>query len=166
MKKVFILACLMAVVAVNAMAEKKPWKIIDMEDVVRAGGNCDYDDETCTATFTGPYDRWIDLPGVSGDLSDHTVIDLNILKSTCMLRVVVVYKASDGTEKQEEATTFYHSMKRTITEPKVVTVDLAKNGNITTEMLENVVYIRIAMSKAVDDNAEPWITQFGKTVIY
>ena len=159
-----MMVALMAMFAVTTMAQT-PWKIVDMEDVSKHGGNCQYDDETCTATFKEKWDRWFDLPGVSGDLTGHTQLNLTIKKSTCMLKVAIRYKDAEGQTKQVDAATFYSSMGKTIDKDKTIKVDLTNKGKVTEDMLKNVVSIRIAMAKAVDGNEEPWETQFGEVTI-
>lgn len=166
MKKVMMLLCLMAAFAINAMADNTPWKIIDMEDVSRTGSNCEYDDETCTAEFKNQWNRWFDLPGVRGDISEHTNMVLTILKSNCMLKVVVRYHGEDGKVKEVTAATLYGSMGKTIDSKKTVKVDLTSKGKISSDILKNIVGIRIAMAKAVDGSEAPWTTQFGPTTIY
>lgn len=165
MKKLVVLFCLMAMFTVAVMAQSAPWKTINMEDVIRHGANCEYDDLTCTATFTGKWDRWIDLPGVKGDLTKHTQLNLTILKSTCMLKVVVRYKGEDSKTKEVTVSTLYHTMGKTIESKKIAKVDLTNKGKVGEDVLKNVVGIRISMAKAVDGNEEPWMTQFGETVI-
>lgn len=165
MKKVMMLFCLVAAFALNAVGAT-PWKVVDMEDVARTGSNCSYDDETCTATFKGPSDRWIDLPGVSGDLTQHVRLDITVLNSTCMLKVCLRYKNSEGKIEQVTSATAYNSMKSTLENPKTIKFDLSDNGKIGDEILKNVVAIRVAMEKAVDGNEAPWIVQFGKVELY
>lgn len=165
MKKLTMIICLLAAFAMGAYAQE-PWKIIDMEDVVKHGSHCDFDDETCTAEFTGSQDRWFDLPGVSGDLTGHTKLDLEILKSTCILKICVRYKDADGKTQQVTAVTPYSQMGKTIESKKIIKVDLADKGKVSEEMLKNVTSIRIAMAKAVDGNEEPWTVQFGNVAIY
>lgn len=164
MKKLMMMVALMATCVLTAMAQT-PWKIVDMEDVSKHGTNAQYDDETCTVTFKGKWDRWIDLPGVKGDLTEHTQMNLTIKKSTCMLRVAIRYKNEEGETKQVDAATFYSSMGKTIEKDKTIKVDLTNKGKITADMLKDVVSIRIAMAKAVDGNEEPWMTQFGEVSI-
>ena len=164
MKKLAMMVALLATFTLNSFAQT-PWKIVDMEGVTKHGGNCDYDDETCTATFKEKWDRWFDLPEVSGDLSAHTKLTMVIKKSTCMLKVVLRYKDADGKIQQETAATFYSSMGKTITADKKVTCDLTNKGKIGDDVLKNVASIRISMAKAVDGNEAPWETQFGEVSI-
>ncbi len=168
MKKVAIILALVATFALPMAAQKNqkaPWKIIDMEQVSRHGGNCDYDDETCTATFTQKWDRWIDLPDVSGDITGHTTLTMNILRSTCMLKVVLRYKDSDGKQQQVDAATLYYNMGSTIEKPKKMNIDLTNKGKIGEDVLKNITSIRLSMAKAVDGNEEPWEVQFGEVSI-
>lgn len=160
-----MMVALLATFTLTTMAQSTPWKIIDMEMVNRHGGNCDYDDETCTATFTQKWDRWIDLPGVSGDITGHTQLNMVIKKSTCMLKVVLRYKDADGKTQQVDASTLYYSMGKTIESDKKVKVDLTNKGKIGEDVLKNIVSIRISMAKAVDGNEEPWEVQFGEVSI-
>ena len=159
-----MMVALLATFALTTMAQT-PWKIVDMEQVSRHGGNCDYDDETCTATFKEKWDRWFDLPEVSGDLTQHTKLTMTIKKSTCMLKVCIRYKDADGKQQQVDAATFYSSMGKTITADKKVVCDLTNKGKIGEDILKNVTSIRISMAKAVDGNEEPWETQFGEVTI-
>ena len=157
---------LVAMFALTAVAQQQtPWKIIDMENVTKHGGNCDFDEETLTATFKEKWDRWFDLPEVSGDLTQHTKLTMVIKKSTCMLKVVIRYKDADGKQQQVDAAQFYRSMGKTITSDTKVTADLTKDGKIGEDVLKNVTSIRISMAKAVDGNEEPWETQFGEVTI-
>lgn len=164
MKKLAMMVALLATFTLTAMAQT-PWKIINMEDVTRHGGNCDYDDETCTATFTGKSDRWIDLPGVKGDLTEHTKLKMTFLKATCMIKVCLRYKDAEGNTKQVDASTLYGTMGKTIESKKSTTIDLTNKGKIGEDILKNVTSIRVAMAKAVDGNEEPWMVQFGEVTI-
>ena len=164
MKRMLMLVALLATFALTGMAQT-PWKIIDMENVTRHGGNCDYDDETLTATFKEKWDRWFDLPEVSGDLTQHTKLTMVIKKSTCMLSVNIRYKDADGKQQQVTASTFYGSMNKTISADKKVTCDLTNKGKIGEDVLKNVTSIRISMAKAVDGNEAPWEVQFGEVTI-
>lgn len=165
MKKLAMMIALMATMTLNAVAQSTPWKIVDMEDVSKHGANAQYDDETCTVTFKNKWDRWIDLPGVKGDLTEHTQLNLTIKKSTCMLKVAIRYKDEEGKTKQVDAATFYSSMGKTIDKDKTIKVDLTNKGKIGEDILKDVISIRIAMAKAVDGNEEPWMTQFGEVSI-
>jgi hypothetical protein len=136
-----------------------------MENVSRHGGNCDYDDETCTATFTGKWDRWIDLPGVSGDLTEHYMLTMNILKSDVILRIVLRYNDADGTNKQTDGITLYGQMGKTIDKAKVVKVDLRDKGKVSDEILKNVTAVRISMAKQCEGKDEPWEVQFGEVTV-
>ncbi|MBP3229706.1 MAG: hypothetical protein J6M40_03055 [Prevotella sp.] len=164
MKRLAMMVALLATMTLGTMAQT-PWKIVDMEQVNRHGGNCDYDDETCTATFKEKWDRWFDLPEVSGDLTQHTKLNLTIKKSTCMLKVVVRYKDADGKQQQVDAATFYRQMGKSIDKDTKITCDLTNKGKIGEDILKNVTSIRISMAKAVDGNEAPWETQFGEVTI-
>ena len=163
MKKLMFV-CLMAMFAVTMNAQT-PWKIIDMENVTKHGGNCDYDDETLTATFKEKWDRWFDLPEVSGDITGHTQLNMTVLKSTCMLKVVLRYKDADGKQQQTDAATFYRQMGKSIDKDTKIKVDLTNGGKIGDDVLKNVTSIRISMAKAVDGNEDPWEVQFGEVTI-
>ena len=168
MKRLVMFVALVATVALSAVAQKKgatPWKIVDMEQVNRHGGNADYDDETCTVTFKGSSDRWIDLPEVSGDLTGHTQLNMTINKSTCMLKVCLRYKDAEGKTKQVDAATLYYNMGKTIDSDKKMKIDINNKGKVDEEILKNIVSIRLAMAKAVDGNEEPWEVQFGEVTI-
>ena len=164
MKKFATIIMLLAAFAFTAVAQT-PWKIINMEEVQRHGGNADYDDETLTATFTGSSDRWIDLPGISGDLTGHTQLNMTIQKSTCMLKVCLRYKDADGKTQQVDAATLYYNMGKTIESAKKMKIDLTNKGKVDAEILKNIVSIRLAMAKAVDGNEAPWTVQFGEVSI-
>ena len=162
--KRLMFVCLMAMFAVTMNAQT-PWKIIDMENVTKHGGNCDYDDETLTATFKEKWDRWFDLPEVSGDITGHTQLNMTVLKSTCMLKVVLRYKDADGKQQQVDAAQLYYNMGKTIDSPKKMKIDLTNKGKIGEDVLKNITSIRISMAKAVDGNEEPWMVQFGEVTI-
>lgn len=165
MKILVMMFCLLAAFAINSMAQT-PWKIINMEDVTRHGGNCEYDDETLTATFKGKWDRWFDLPGVMGDLTEHTQLHMTFVKSTCMLKIVLRYKDADGKVQQVDASTLYGTMNKTIDgKKKTSKIDLTNKGKIGEDVLKNIVAIRISMAKPVDGNEEPWMVQFGEVVM-
>ena len=169
MKKLAITLALAAALALPLAAQKQPatpWKIVDMELVSKHGGNCDYDDETCTATFTQKWDRWIDLPEVSGDLTEHTTLNMTILRSTCMLKVVLRYKDENGAQQQVDAATFYRQMGKTIDKETKIKCDLTNGGKIGADILGSITSIRISMAKEVDGNEEPWETQFGEVTIF
>lgn len=165
MKKLVMMVAFLATFALAAVAQSTPWKIIDMENVTKHGGNCDYDDETLTATFKEKWDRWIDLPEVSGDLTQHPQLTMTIKKSTCMLKVVLRYKDADGKQQQTDAATFYRQMGKSIDKDTKIKVDLTNGGKIGDDVLKNVTSIRISMAKAVDGNEEPWEVQFGEVSI-
>lgn len=164
MKKSLIL--LFAVFAitmhVSAQNEVTPWQIFNMEEVSKIGHNTEFDSETCTATFKGNSDRWLDIPGLSGDISAHTALTVNILQSDCVLKFCVRYKDENGKTQQVVAESLYGRMSKPITEKKALKVDLTGKGQITTDMLKNVSSIRIAMAKGSDGKAEPWSVKFGK----
>ena len=159
-----MMVALLATFALTTMAQT-PWKIVDLEQVTKHGGNCDFDDETLTATFKEKWDRWFDLPEVSGDLTQHTKLTMVIKKSTCMLKVVIRYKDADGKQQQVDAAQFYRQMGKTIDSDTKIECDLTNKGKIGEDILKNVTSIRISMAKAVDGNEEPWETQFGEVTI-
>lgn len=69
MKKITFLLVLVATlfVTMNVSAQGKNdklWMMVNMDEVAQYGGNTDYDNDTFTASFTGNYNRWFDLPGV------------------------------------------------------------------------------------------------------
>lgn len=164
MKRILIIA-LSIMLGTAAFAQNAPWKFISMEEVSRHGGNAEYDDETCTAYFKGSSDRWIDLPGVNGDLNGHTDLTLNVLKSEVILSVFVRYKDEDGQTKQVKAVTFYRQTGKPINKLTALKVDLTNGGEITEEMLANVTSIRVAMAKPCVDKDEPWSVTFADSMI-
>ena len=164
MKKLMLLFALVALFATDVAAQT-PWKVIDMEYVTKHGSNCQYDDETSTATFKGSGDRWFDLPGLSGDLTQHAKFDMPVLKSNVRLSIYLRYKDADGKTQQVQANTFYSFMAKEITARKVPKVDLTNKGKIGDDILKNVDAVRISMSKAVGDGEEPWFCQFEDIVI-
>lgn len=113
MKKLMLMFALVALFTTNVMAQS-PWKIVDMEYITKTGGNCEYDDETCTATFKGKYDRWFDLPELSGDLTNHKNMSVTVLKSNVILSFYVRYRDADGNIKQVSAQTFWMRMGKGI----------------------------------------------------
>lgn len=165
MKKIIMFICFLAAFTSSVMAQSEPWKIINLEDVTRHGKNVDWDDETCTATFKGKWDRWIDVPDVRGDLTEHTKLEMTILKSDCMLKIVLCYKGADGKTAEKTSNTFYSSMNKTIEDKKVIKADLTDKGKIGEDILKNIVGIRISMAKGVDGKEEPWTCQFGEIII-
>lgn len=165
MKKYAFLFALVALFAVNVNAQT-PWKIIDMEDVSRHGSNADYDDETTTATFKGEKDRWIDLPGIKGDISEHTNLVINVESADCVLKIAVRYKDENGKAQQAIAATLYGRMGKAIEKATKLKIDLTNKGKITPEMLKDVIGIRIAMAKPSVDKTEPWKVKFGEVALY
>ena len=165
MKKLAMMVALMATFTLTAMAQT-PWKIVDMEDVSRHGSNADYDDETLTATFKNDRDRWIDLPGISGDLTEHTNLHVKIMKANCMLKFAIRYKDADGKTQQTVAATCYSSMGKTIKKEKLIKIDLTNKGKIGDDVLKNVIGIRVAMAKGVDGKESPWEVTFGEVALY
>ena len=163
MKKILFILCLMAAMTVTVSAQT-PWKIITMEDVTRHGKNVEWNDETCTATFKGKWDRWIDVPGIRGDLTEHSKMKMTILMSDCMLIIVVRYKDAEGKTKELATNTLYGSMGKSIEAKKVVNIDLTNGGKTDPEILKNCVGLRVSMAKGVDGKEEPWICQFGEIV--
>jgi hypothetical protein len=141
-------------------------KIIDMEDVTRIGGKCEYDDETHTATFTGQWDRWIDLPGVKGDISATPNISVEVLKSNIVLKFCVRYVNAEGKTEQVDVATVYGQMGKPITSKKVVKLNLieASKGKLTEDMMKNVSSVRLAVGKTLEE--EPWEIQFGEVKLY
>ena len=167
MKKSFLLFAAIFVFAMytNAQNESTPWQICNMEDVSRMGSNTEFDTETCTATFKGNSDRWVDVPGLKGDLSAHTTMMLNVLQSDCVLKICVRYKDENGKVQQTEAETLYGRMGKSITEKKALKIDLTGKGKVTSDMLKNVVSVRLAMAKGADGKKEPWTIKFGKAYL-
>lgn len=158
---VFFIFAVVALVSVqNVTAQSLN---VDMEDVTKTGGNCDYDDENCIASFTGKSDRWIDIPGIKGDISATPNMKLEILKSNVVLKVAIRYKGSDGKTLQVIAATFYRQMGKVIESSKTIKINLIKDskGKVTEEMLKNVVSIRISMAKECSGAEEPLYAQFG-----
>lgn len=164
MKKLMLMFALVTLFTTNVLAQT-PWKIVDMEYVTKHGGNCAYDDETCTATFKGSYDRWFDLPELSGDLTDHTKLSVTVLKSNIILTFNVRYRDADGKIQQIKAQTFYGQMGKEINAKKTLKVDLSNKGKITDEILKNVTSIRVSMAKEAFGAEEPWFCQFGDIVV-
>ena len=165
MKKFAFMYALMAMFCVTAMAQT-PWKILDMEDVTRHGSNADYDDETTTVTFKGDRDRWIDLPGLKGDLTGHTTLEVNIEKSDVILKFAIRYKDANGKTQQHNGVTLWGRMGKAITKPTKLKVDLTNKGKIEDDIFKDVVSIRVAMAKACTDKTEPWEVKFGEVVVY
>jgi hypothetical protein len=164
MKLKSILTACAILMSVSAFAQTA--KTIDMEDVTRIGSKCEYDDETCTATFTGQWDRWVDLPGVKGDISATPNISVEVLKSNIILKFCVRYTNNEGKTEQVDVATVYGQMGKAITSKKVVKLNLleASKGKLTEDMLKNVVSLRLAVGKTIGD--EPWEIQFGEVKLY
>lgn len=164
MKKLMLMFALVALFTTNVMAQS-PWKIVDMEYITKTGGNCEYDDETCTATFKGKYDRWFDLPELSGDLTNHKNMSVTVLKSNVILSFYVRYRDADGNIKQVSAQTFWMQMGKGIDNKKTFKVDLSNKGKISDDILKNVTSIRVSMAKEASGAEEPWFCQFGDIVV-
>lgn len=164
MKKIIMIAFSLFLGTV-AFAQSAPWKFITMEEVSRHGGNAEWDDETCTAYFKGSSDRWIDLPGIKGDINGHTDLTLNVLKSEVVLSVFVRYKDADGKTQQVKAVTFYRQTGKPIDKLTPLKVDLTNDGKITEEMLANVTSIRVSMAKPCVDKDEPWTVTFADSTL-
>lgn len=154
------------VTGIYAQDKGTPWKIINMEEATRWGGNTSFDDETSTVFFTGSSDRWIDVPGLKGDIMGHTKMEFNILKSDCVMRVNLRYKDADGKVQQVVCQTFYGQMGKVINTKKVVKCDLTNGDKISAEAFKNVVSVRISMAKNAAGSEEPWNIQFGKIYLY
>jgi hypothetical protein len=164
MKKLILMVTLFMGLAFGAQAQTTV-RNVDMDAVSKIGGNTSYDDENCTATFTGQWNRWIDLPGISGDISDTPNLQMEILKSNVILRVVLRLNAEgESKPKEVQVAAFYGQMGKPITASKLVKINLVKGskGEVSADDLKNVVSVRISMAKAVDDAEEPWAVQFGK----
>ena len=171
MKKITFLLVLVATlfVTMNVSAQGKNdklWMMVNMDEVEQYGGNTDYDNDTFTASFTGNYNRWFDLPGVKGDLTAHTKITFEILKSDCVMKVSLRYKDANGKTQQVTCQTFYSSMGKEISAKKLIKCDLSNGGKITEEKLKNAVAVRISMAKPSTDKSEPWSIQFGNVCVY
>lgn len=165
MKKIafLIVSLVMFTLGINAQ-DKTPYKIVSMEDVEKTGKNCTFDDETLTATFKGQWDRWIDIPGISGDLTQHTKLTIEVEKSNIMLGVYLRYKDADGKTQQAKVTQFYSSMGKEINSKKVLKVDLTNKGKVSEDILKNVTAIRLSMAQPVSGAEEPYTVQFSGKV--
>lgn len=161
MKKIIMLFAAVVCVALTAMAQKEPYKVVSMEDVVKFSSNCEYDTETCTASFVGPYNRWFDIPGISGDLREHSMVNLDVLQSNIILKFVVRYRDAEGKTQEFTSATLYGQMGNGISKKKTLKLDLAGKDGENRELLENVIAIRISMAKAIENAEEPWSCQFG-----
>lgn len=166
MKK-FALMFVALIALASAQITSAQVRTIDMEEVTKTGGNCEYDDENCVASFSGRWDRWIDLPGVKGDISATPTIKMEILKSNVILRIAILYKGDDVKPTQVEVATFYSQMGKEINSAKTIKIDLIKGskGKVTEDMLKNIVSIRVAMAKECSGAEEPFMTQFGKVTL-
>lgn len=166
MKKIafLIVALVMFTLSINAQGNA-PYKIVNMEDVEKYSPNCDFDDETVTATFKGQNNRWLDVPGIKGDLTGHTKLSVEILKSNIMLTFSLRYKDADGKTQQVKVATCYSSMGKEITAKKVIKIDLTNKGKVSEDILKNVSAIRISMAKQVSGAEEPYSVQFGKVTL-
>ncbi len=165
MKKILFLA-ISLLLGVTVSAQKTPWKFISMEEVARHGGNATWDEETFTASFVGSSDRWIDLPGIKGDINGHTDLTLNVTKSEVILSVFVRYKDEEGKTQQVKAVTFYRQTGKPINKLTPLKVDLTDGGNISEEILSNVTSIRVAMAKPCVDKDEPWTVTFADSMLF
>lgn len=167
MKRIILLVALVAMTAVPMPGQQKnPWKFVDMEDVSRHGGNAVYDDETCTVEFKGSSDRWIDLPGLNGDLNGHTDLVMKVKRSDCVLKIALRYKDADGKTNQVTVATLYGQTGKPVVKEKALKIDLTNKGEITREMLANVVSVRLAMAKPSVEKDAPWAVEFGEVILY
>ena len=164
MKKILFLA-ISLLLSVTVSAQRTPWKFISMEEVTRHGGNATWDEETFTASFVGSSDRWIDLPGIKGDINGHTDLTLNVTKSEVILSVFVRYKDEEGKTQQVKAVTFYRQTGKPINKLTALKIDLTNDGEITEEMLANVTSIRVSMAKPCVDKDEPWSVTFADSTL-
>lgn len=165
MKRLTMIFALMAMCAMNMMAQSTPWKIIDMEDVTRHGSNAEYDDETTTVTFKGDRDRWIDLPGIKGDITGHTTLLVNVEKSDVVLKFAIRYKDAEGKTQQNNGVTLWGRMGKAIEKPTELKIDLTNKGKVDPEVFKNVISIRVAMAKPSTDKTEPWEVKFGQVIV-
>ena len=167
MKKIFLLLAMVAGMTLTMSAQNEPFKIISMEEVSKTGSKCDYDAETCTAHFTGNSDRWFDIPGVQGDLTEHSKVEVDVLKSNVLLRFVVRYINENGERKEQVVATLYGQMGKSINKKKTLKVDLAGEGGKYADILKNVTAIRISMGKPCEDaeEGEEWLVKFGTQFI-
>lgn len=164
MKKVMLILALVALFVTTGMSQT-PWRIVDMEFATAHGSNCEYDDENCIATFKNKFDRWVDLPGVNGDITGHTKLSVDILKSNVVLRFCVRYRDDSGKVQQVDSQTFYGSMGKEIKEKKTLNVDLTNGGKLDDEIFKDVASIRVAMSRPAAGAEEPYFVQFGQIII-
>ena len=151
MKKLVSLLILAMGMTVALFAADEPFQIVSMEDVAKWGSNCDYDSEKCEATFTGSYDRWFDLPGVQGDYSKHSKIQVDVLKSNVILKFVLRFRTAEGKTDQVTVATLYGQMGSSITKKKTIKLDLRGEDGQYTEQLKNLQSIRISMAKLCED---------------
>lgn len=167
MKQIFLICALIVGAMLNLSAQNEPYKIASLENVSKWGGNCDYDTETCTAYFTGKYDRWFDIPGVQGDLTDHSKVQVDVLESNVILKFVVRYMDENNERKEQVVATLYGQMGNRISKKKTIKLDLAGENAKYAHILKNVVGIRVSMGKPVEDveEGEEWFCHFGTQFI-
>jgi hypothetical protein len=167
MKKMILMMALLMGAVIGAKAQTAALNV-DMEQVSKIGGNATYDDENCLATFTGQWNRWLDLPGVEGDLTATPTLQMEILKSNVVLKVVLRTKVEgESKPKETEVAVFWGQMGKEITSSKLVKIHLVNGskGKVTEDDLKQVVSVRISMAKQVEDAEEPWFAQFGKVTL-
>ncbi len=156
--------CLLCTVALLwAGPRKEPYLILSMEDVGKWGANCDYDVETCTATFTGSSNRWFDLPGMQGDFSKHTRVQFDVMGSNVVLKVVVRYVDENGKTREITCATLTDQMGYGITKRKTVRFDLRGDEDQCVGLLKNVLSVRISMAKLSDGSEDDkiWFCHFA-----
>lgn len=169
MKRYCILLSLLLLTAAMMWAapRKEPYQILSMEDVGKWGANCDYDVETCVATFTGKANRWFDLPGVQGDYSKHTHFQLDVLQSNVVLKVVVRYVDENGKTREITCATLTDQMGYGITKKQTVRFDLRGDEDQCVGLLKNIISVRISMAKLCDgaEDDQVWFCRFGTQLI-
>ena len=166
MKKFCLCLAVLLSAALTVMAQNEPYKMISLEEVVKHGGHCDFNTETCEARFDGNSDRWFDVPGFQGDFSEHSNIEMEVLESNVILKFVIRYKNEEGKTKEVNCATLYGQMGKGISKKKTLKLDLSKDGEFA-EQLKSMVALRVAMGKPANnaEEGDAWYCKFGTRVI-
>ena len=164
MKRLTLICCFLCSIALLwAGPRKEPYQILSLEDVAKWGPNCDYDVETCMALFQGSGNRWFDLPGIQGDYSQHTLLQLEVLQSNVILKVVLRYADENGKTREITCATLTDQMSYGITKKRNIKIDLRGDEDQCVGLLDNVVGVRISMAKLCDGSEDDkiWFCHFG-----
>lgn len=131
-----------------------------------ATNRTEFDSETKTFSFYGSSNRWFDLPGLKGDISSNPVLRMWVNSSNVVMRINVRHKIGDATSTtQTTAATLYGQTNKLITGRTKIEIDLSAQNDITEDMLENVVSVRVSMASAATGAEEPYHIELDRIVL-